>query len=123
MEKRPTLWQTNMEILKPGHSDNQSDGKLKGNAAHIVPLPPLPQSTLELPPRYGITPHLTNLTQAQKDQLDRNRPPILEYDSWARIPYAAYHLPVSPVKLHTESLSHATYTDPLPGRLPPLIYK
>ncbi|TPP66712.1 hypothetical protein FGIG_02157 [Fasciola gigantica] len=121
---RPTLWHTNMEIRKPVHDVGDSDdNKPKGNAAHIIPLPPLPKSTLVLPNRYAYTPHLTYLTQSQKDQLERNRPPILQYDEWARIPYATYHLTVSPVKLHTESLTHATYTDPIPGRLPPLVYK
>ncbi|KAA0185336.1 hypothetical protein FBUS_03052 [Fasciolopsis buskii] len=123
VHKRPTLWHTNMEIRPRIQNADSDPNKPKGNAANIIPLNPLPKSKLQLSNPYAYTPHLIYLTQAQKNELERNRPPILHYDNWARIPYASYHLTVSPVKLHTESLTHATYTDPIPGRLPPLIYK
>ncbi|KAF7233748.1 hypothetical protein EG68_09468 [Paragonimus skrjabini miyazakii] len=122
--QRPTLWHTNLEIRPRGKEKDVSPSTAVANAAaNIVPLPKLPPSKLILPPRYLHTPHLTFLSQIEKDLLEKVRPPILSYDSWARQPYGNYHLTVSPASLHTQCLSHDTFSDPIPGRLPPLLYK
>ncbi|VDQ06135.1 unnamed protein product [Trichobilharzia regenti] len=119
----PTLWQTNMEIL-PRPKRETKDEKPKDIICSTSSMKDKEgENRLSLPSRYIYTPHLTYLNPIEKDLLNKVRPPVLNYDEWARIPYGKYHLTVSPNEIHQESLSHATYSNPVPGRLPPIIFK
>ncbi|BHF73714.1 hypothetical protein SprV_0401679600 [Sparganum proliferum] len=111
----PSLRFTNMEI-----QPYENKGGQKNN---IIPLKEKPQSKLKLKDKHQLTPHLCTQSDTEKRLLERNHPRIYPFDSWARIKWSAYALPTSPTEIHQVSLTHAVYTDPLPGRLPPLIYK
>ena len=111
----PSLMFTNLEILPTGEGNKNKD--------YIVPLQPQPESKLELPYKYLTAPHLITLSKAERFEIERNFPPIYPYDTWARMKWSNYMLTTSPTEIHTASLSHVYYSDPLPGKLPPIIYK
>ncbi len=111
----PSMQYTTLEI-KPYPAS-------KGNKSNILPLNPIPESKLKMRYKYNTTPHLTTLSDADRLEIERNFPPIYPYDSWARIKWGQYMLPTSPTSIHTTSLSHIYYSDPVKGKLPPIIYK
>lgn len=95
----------------------------KANKSNIIPLKLIPESTLILRNKYNIAPHLTTLSDACRLEIERNFPPIYPYDHWARMKWGEYMLPTSPTEIHTASLSHMYFSDPVKGKLPPIIYK
>ncbi|VEL25489.1 unnamed protein product [Protopolystoma xenopodis] len=117
--KSATLRFTNLERPQPKAGGTEKSA----NQDNIIELPPPPESKLNLPSKYIWTPHLTTLSQEEKLRLEKVAPSFYPYDKWARIPWSKYHLPISAPRVHQISLSHDTFSDPLPGRLPPLIFK
>eukprot|EP00108_Taenia_solium_P011529 TsM_000530400 transcript=TsM_000530400 gene=TsM_000530400 len=95
----------------------------KNSKDYIVPLNPLPESKLELPYKYKTAPHLITLSKSERFELERNFPLIYPHDTWARMRWGNYSFPSAPTEIYTTSLTHAYYPDPMPGRLPPIIYK
>nr|CDS21573.1 hypothetical protein EgrG_000106100 [Echinococcus granulosus] len=106
---------TNLEIIPSAKANNNRD--------YIVPLNPQPESKLQLPNKYKMAPHLITLSKSERFELERNFPPIYPHDTWARMRWGNYTFPSAPAEIYAMPLSHAYYTDPLPGKLPPIIYK
>ncbi|VDD75249.1 unnamed protein product [Mesocestoides corti] len=110
----PSLMFTSLEIRPLVKKDNK---------ANITPLNPPVESKLNLPYKYKTAPHLTTLSEEERLEIERVFPLLYPHDEWARIKWGNYMLPTSPTEIHTTPLSHVYYSDPLPGRLPPIIYK
>ncbi|KAL5108927.1 hypothetical protein TcWFU_005157 [Taenia crassiceps] len=112
----PSLMFTNLEILPSVKANNNSKN-------YIIPLNPQPESKLELPYKYKTAPHLITLSKSERFELERNLPPINRHDAWTSTRWGNYLFPSSPTEIYTTSLTHAYFTDPMRGKLPPIIYK
>lgn len=112
----PSLMFTNLEILPSAKAN-------KNSKDYIVPLNPLPDSKLDLPYKYEIAPHLITLSKSERFEIERNFPLTCPHDTWARMRWSNYSFPSAPTEIYTMSLTHAYFTDPVPGKLPPIIYK
>lgn len=107
---------TNLEILPSAKAN-------KNSKDYIVPLNPLPDSKLDLPYKYEIAPHLITLSKSERFEIERNFPLTCPHDTWARMRWSNYSFPSAPTEIYTMPLTHAYFTDPVPGKLPPIIYK
>ncbi|VDN98512.1 unnamed protein product [Rodentolepis nana] len=112
----PSLMSTNLEIRAPQKTENARQN-------YIVPCGPTKESELKLPDKYLFAPHLTRLSQSERKEIEKICPSIYPHDSWARIPWNKYADTTAPTELYTTSLSHFYYSDPLPGKRAPIIYK
>lgn len=111
----PTLMLTNLEIFPSTKAANNRD--------YILPLSPPPESKLKLCSKYYNAPHLTTLADSDRLELERSFPTVYPHDTWARIKWNTYGNTIAPSEIYTKSISHEYYSDPLPGKLPPIIYK
>lgn len=112
----PSLISTNLEIKTPNKTAN-------ARLNYVVPFTTTEDSKLKLPDKYLFTPHLTRLSQSERKEIEKICPSYYPHDSWARIPWNKYANTAAPTEIYTESLSHSYYSDPLPGKRPPVIYK
>ncbi|KAM3181959.1 hypothetical protein ACTXT7_013337 [Hymenolepis weldensis] len=109
----PSLISTNLEIKTPNKTTN-------ARLNYVVPFTTTDESKLKLPDKYLFTPHLTRLSQSERKEIEKICPSYYPHDYWARISWNKYANTAAPTEIYTKSLSHSYYSDPLPGKLPPI---
>lgn len=87
----------------------------------------LSESNLRLGHKYLWAIHLGSLpemgTNESIDIMRRRARNMMPYDHWARIPWSRYSTIGTPKRFYTDNLYLEFYSEPKPGKLPPIVFR